>query len=186
MESKTHAIESIDEEIKACVRDACKRFPTETPEMEKTIEKALSAFVKEGIPLYKSLDIPEDLMEHYYTIAYNLYNVGNFKDALILLRNIYPKDGMNPRYAYGIAACYHQLQDVENAYLFYLITLYLDQEDPLPCYHLYDCCMKNGDHEMAKFALRQVIQRAKENSDYVKLVEAAKINLKSLENNNKS
>jgi type III secretion system low calcium response chaperone LcrH/SycD len=172
-------ITALDSDIKMCVEEACKNYPLHRPEDKKVIEKAIRAFLSGSEPLYKSLGITEELMEKYYALAYNLYNQGRYLDALAVFKNIFPKDGLNPRYAFGVAACYHQLKDYENAAVFYQMTTMLDLIDPIPAYHLYDCVIRMNNPLYATYALEMVMKRCKNDPMYQKLYEAAKLHLDS-------
>ncbi len=172
-------INALDSDIKMWVEEACKKHPLHSPEDKKTIEKAIRSFLSGEGPLYKSLGITDEVMEEYYALAYNLYNLGRYKDALAVFKNVFPKDGLNPRYSFGVAACYHQLKDYANATVFYQITTMLDLVDPIPAYHLYDCVIRMNNPLYATYALEMVMKRSKNDPMYQKLYEAAKLHLES-------
>lgn len=181
MKMTDEEIQSLDADIKSWVEDACKKNPLHRPEDKAAIEKALKAFLAGKEPLYKALGITDEVMEEYYGIAYNLYNMGNYKDALAVFRNIAPKDGLNPRYSFGIAACYHQLKDYDNASIFYQITTMLDLVDPIPAYHLYDCVIRLNNPLYASYALEMVMKRSKNDPMYKKLYDAAELHLAAID-----
>lgn len=178
---KTVKEETLDAEmeaiIKTCVKEACDAHPLENPEDKVKLEAALRSYASGNEPIYKALGISDKLMEQYYALAYRLYKMGNYKDSLTVFMNLYPKDGFNPRYTFGIAACHHQLKDYEQAANFYMLTCYLNKEDPISALHMYDCYMKMEDHWAAAYALGMVLSRTENNPNYPSMHKDARLRM---------
>jgi hypothetical protein len=72
------------------------------------------------------------------------------------------------------------MKQFEEASNYYQTAAYLDPENPIPCYHMYDCFNQLDDLESAAYALQMVIFRTKNEPKYQKFYQMAKANLEGL------
>ena len=176
----------VDQEIKTAVEQACQETGITDPETKAMLEKATYAVLAENTPIYKTLGAPDKIMKTTYSLGYNLYKSGSFKKALVVFRTLLRVDGLNPHYYYAIAASHHQLKEYEAASNYYFTAAYLDPDNPIPCYHMHDCCMKLKDPYSAAYALGMVIERSKKNPKFHQLLEIATLSQEKIINNIKN
>jgi type III secretion system low calcium response chaperone LcrH/SycD len=180
MELTMEEQKTVDEEIKTAVEKACKKTGITDPKVKAKLETATRNIFVNDTPIYKALGITDELMEQGYALGYHFYQSGNFKNAVVIFRCLLRSDGLNARYFYSIAACHQQLKEYEAAAIYYQAAAYLDPENPIPCYHLYDCCVHLNDLYSAAFALDMVVLRSEKIPKYQQLNTMAKANLESL------
>lgn len=165
----------MDAEIKKAVQQACEQAGETNPAMLAKLEKAAYAVFVDEIPAYKALGTPDEIMEKAYALGYELYNSGKYKDAIVVFRTLLRNDGFNARYCYAVGACYHQLKDYEWGSNCYFMAACLDPKNPIPCYHMYNCCVELGDLHTAIVALEMVKSRSKDQPQFRQLFNNASI-----------
>lgn len=133
--------------------------------------EALEKMIVDGIPLKESLNISADVLEYLYGEGHRHYMIRKYTEAIRLFQLLHLLDPMDARYAFGIAASYHMLKDYIQAIPWYWVLAKIDDQSPLPPYHLSDCFLKTGEKELALAMLRQVLEKIGDNSNFDQLKE---------------
>lgn len=103
----------------------------------------------------------EAQLEELYEKGYNLYKSGHYKEALPHFKLLILGHPKEPRYVMALAATYHMLKDFTNAEFMYNCTSFLDPDNPVPQYHLADCCIHLNNSVGAYIALEMALTRCK-------------------------
>lgn len=117
----------------------------QSQEMEKMAANILYKMGHEGKTLKEAVGVSDDLLEQLYALAYSFYDQGKYTEALQLFHFITSVEPKLYRYVLGLAACYHQLGDYENASIGFFMALNLE-ENPIPAYYIADCFLKVNDY----------------------------------------
>jgi type III secretion system low calcium response chaperone LcrH/SycD len=119
-------------------------------------------------------------LESIYNYGYQAFQSGKYKDALnffVFLRSMDPGDY---RYWFGIAACHQHLKNYSRAIAHYYICTYLEPENPVPYFHMYDCYLSQNMLPQAYNALVELIDTARDQEEYSELKERAKLELRKV------
>lgn len=147
--------------------------PKTSPENKKKCEQVLSRMLTEDVNIPEALGINRETLDVLYAHAHQLYMSGQYKDAAAAFALIATMDTRNAIYQFALGACHQMLKDYENAFIAYKASYYLDVTNPMPLYHLSDCCMKLGRIEDAIVYLGLAVVRAGDNPHYAKIKERA-------------
>lgn len=139
-------------------------------EVKKQVEVIEKAF-KDGIPPKDSLGFTRDSIEFLYGQGHRLYMMRHFNEASRFFHLLYTLDASDPRFALGIAACYHGEKDFQNAMAWYIALSLIDASSPMPFYYLSDCAREVHDPEAELFFLKKCVEVAGKNSEYEALKE---------------
>jgi len=140
-------------------------------------DDALSA-VKGVLPT--TLRASDERLEEMYAKGYNLYKAGKYKEALPhfkLLIIAHPKE---PRYVFAVGACFHMLKQYSEAGFMYNCSSFLDPENPIPQYHIADCCIHLNNDVGAYIALEMALKRCKQSTKHKALQERVEMLLKGM------
>lgn len=121
----------------------------------------------------EALNVDDHFLEILYSHGYQLFQAGKYDDALLLFGLLRKVDWSDFRYSFSMAACYHYKKEYYLASGLYIFSSYLDEDNPVPYFHLYDCFMELGDFEKALSALQFVILVAGDKESYQPLKEKA-------------
>lgn len=103
---------------------------------------------------------PSELMlEKYYDRGHQLYKAGRYKAAMSyfkVLTNIKPQ---NAKYLMATGACHHMLKEYSAAMDYYTFAAIMDDQNPIPQYHLAGCMIKMEQPIGALVALTLGIER---------------------------
>ncbi|HIU18189.1 MAG TPA: SycD/LcrH family type III secretion system chaperone [Candidatus Avidesulfovibrio excrementigallinarum] len=125
-----------------------------TEEEFNTIQSAL----EKGATLADVFNISKEAMESAYAYAYNLYKVGNYKDAESMFRGLCLYDGNDPRFWMGLAGCLQAREAYQLAIDTYgMAGVAGGLKDPAPFYYGGLCYLKLGDGENAANAFRAAL-----------------------------
>ena len=86
----------------------------------------------------------------------------------------------DPKYAMGLAACFHMMKDYKAALDAYTIVSVIDAQSPVSFYHSSDCFMQIGDPASALIALEMAIKRAGDKPEFKTLKDRAALTAESL------
>jgi len=151
------------------------------PALLKKEKEILEDVFLNGKSMGKSIGISEEMIRFMYNEGCRLYSAGKYKEASQCFHLLVMLDGNFARYSFGAAACHHLLKEYEEAFSLYFNAAQLDQEDPLPFYHMFDCLMALDDPEFASVMLMTAIDRMKKDPKYSQLQVKAELSLKGLE-----
>ncbi|MBJ7449252.1 MAG: SycD/LcrH family type III secretion system chaperone [Parachlamydiales bacterium] len=120
-----------------------------------------------------ALELPDDLMENVYAMAYELLNKGHPDQAKEMFAFIGGLDPANFKYIFGYAACSHQLKDYNEALRAYTITSALNPQNPLSAFYCADCFLNLGQPELAVNSLMTCIRLSSGHPEFKKLEDQA-------------
>ncbi len=134
-------------------------------ELEMQREALKEVFVK-GRPPRHAMGISPEFMNLLYTFAYNAYNAGRYKDANNTFSMLNFLEPLTPKYLHGLAATHHKLKEYEKAVELYFTLAMVEEESPVPYFHIADCYEKLGNQGGILIGLGGAISRCGEESKY--------------------
>lgn len=150
------------------------------PEQVENLQKLASKVVGHGVTPRDAIGLDDQMIEGIYAQAYRLYNTGKYKEASQLFRLLIMLNGAEPKYALGLAACFHMAKDYETAAEAYNNCGILDNNNPIPHYHASDCYLQMGDKVSAMIALEMAVKRSRDKPEYAQLKDRALMTIESL------
>lgn len=130
--------------------------------------------VKEGEefePPKASITIPETHAEALYSIAYSLYESGQYKKAADMFRLLVMMNTFEYKYVFGLAASLQKAEEYFFSATAYMMAATLDTSCPLPHFHSSECYMKMNDPASACIALSLAIDASGKQEKYAVLKE---------------
>lgn len=144
--------------------------------MKDTVQRA----TRKGASPKDALGLTDAMVEGVYGQAYRLYNTGKYKEAIQVFRLLMMINSTEPKYAMGLAACFHMSKDYKTAVNTYSIVGIIDPENPISFYHASDCFMQMGDPVSALVSLEMAIKRAGDKPEFKTLKDRATLTVESL------
>lgn len=138
-------------------------------------EKNLYKILEEGKDPKEAMGLTPELLECVYGHAFRLFNSGNYEQAGALFAYLSLTDGTDPRYFMGLAASYHMQKKYREAIDAYMNAFYLSPTDPLPFYHMADCCIKLNEIFNAVYCLGVTIYQCGQQPQFAKIKERAEL-----------
>lgn len=145
-----------------------------------TFRAAIEKATRKGTSPKDALGLTDAMVEGVYGQAYRLYNTGKYKEAIQIFRLLIMINSTEPKYAMGLAACFHMMKDYQMAVNTYSIVGIIDPESPISFYHASDCFMQMGDPVSALVSLEMAIKRAAEKPEFRTLKDRAILTVESL------
>ncbi len=149
-------------------------------EKSKEFKSVAEKVVQGGTMPKDMMGLSDAMVEGIYGQAYRLYNTGKYKDASQLFRLLIMLNSSEPKYAMGLAACFHMIKEYRNAISTYTICGVIDPENPIPHYHASDCYIHLNDPASALMALEMAVKRAGNKPEYQTLKDRALLTIESL------
>lgn len=146
----------------------------------QTLKSAMQKATRKGASPKDALGLTDAMVEGVYGQAYRLYNTGKYKEAIQIFRLLIMINSTEPKYAMGLAACFHMMKDYQTAVNTYTIVGIIDPESPISFYHASDCFMQMGDPVSALVSLEMAIKRAGEKPEFKTLKDRATLTAESL------
>lgn len=151
------------ENSKELFREMIAKLTPDLSEKDKAKqEELLHEVFDEGKLLKDALNVSDQTIEYLYSQAYRLYKIGKFKEASRYFHILYLLNGLDLRFSMGIAASHHMQKEYQRAVEWYLVCAALDEESPLPYYHISDCFLKMDEKLSALISLKMMQVRLKE------------------------
>lgn len=154
------------------------------------VQNGLSAFadnvMNKGLMPKDALGISDGDSEHMYAQAYQLYNMGKYRDARNVFATLMILAPTESKYLFGHAASSHMLKEYVPAAKVYVQQALIDTKNPIPYYHAADCYLQLGDQMSALVALKLVVKRSGSLAEYSMIKERAELTIKSLQNKEKA
>lgn len=119
-------------------------------------------------------------LEKMYAQGFNLYKSGRYKEALPRFKLLIMTHPKEPRYTFAVAACLHLLKQYSEAGYMYNISSILDPSNPLPQYHLANCCILTNNPVGAYLALQMALKRCKQSVHHKALQERIEMELATM------
>lgn len=148
--------------------------------LKAAMDELGNKIMKQGMTTQEAAGLDPQFLESLYAQAYRLYNTGKYIDAAHLFRTLILMNSMEPKYALGLAACFHMLKEYKNAIQTYTICSVIDPQDPLPYYHSSDCFVQMKDFLSAMLCLELTINAVGNRPEYSKIKERAVLSLEGL------
>lgn len=149
-------------------------------ENDQTVKDAISRATRKGASPKDALGLTDAMVEGVYGQAYRLYNTGKYKEAIQIFRLLVMINSTEPKYAMGLAACFHMAKDYKTAVNAYAIVQVIDPDNPISFYHASDCFIQMGDPASALISLDMAIERAGEKPEFKTLKDRAALTADSL------
>lgn len=133
---------------------------------QEYIDFAVETLLKGGT-LKEIRGISNDELEAVYTVAYNFYRAGQYKEADTLFCFLTQFDHLNPKFWIGLGAVRQAKKEFEAAFDAYSYAAFLNARDPKPQYYAAVCLLALGEKEKAATVLstmEQVCEKDSENA----------------------
>jgi type III secretion system low calcium response chaperone LcrH/SycD len=180
MTDKLNELERARLEVRAAIEKRGDEIP---PKARPLVEEAIAKMKVDNLLPKDVLGFSPAVMEVIYQQGYNLFQNGKYQDALIIFNTLRQLDITDTRYTFAIAACHHYSKQYLDAAANYLIYKYMDPFNPLPCFHLYDCYLKENYPMSALFAIQEAFILAENSPKDAGLKEKIQIELNHLKEN---
>jgi len=164
------------EQIKKAVGQAGVQAHKQQEAIRGTIAKA----TRKGASPKDALGLTDAMVEGVYGQAYRLYNTGKYKEAIQIFRLLVMINATEPKYAMGLAACFHMSKDYKTAANTYAVVGVIDPENPISFYHASDCYIQMGDPVSALISLEMAMKRAGDKPEFKTLKDRAMMTIESL------
>lgn len=158
-----------------------KTAPNLSPKDKKKQAEAITAMIRKGVPLKKSLGLSNEMLEFIYSEGRRHYMIRKYPEALKHFYLLYFMDPADPRFSFGIASIYHMQKNYDLANIWYLVATQIDTASPLPYYHMSDVALQQGKKRDAVFHLKKTIQKCGSNKAFEHLVIRSKKMIEGLE-----
>lgn len=153
----------------------------DAPKVQKGVDALYTNIFEKGMMPKDALGIQDTDTESLYAQAYQLYNMGKYKDARNVFSSLLVIDPIESRFMFGHAACSHMLENYEAAADMYTHQAMVSPDDPIPYYHAADCYIKMGDAFSATVSLNLVVKRAGDQPEFSMIKERSEMTVKKLE-----
>jgi type III secretion system low calcium response chaperone LcrH/SycD len=124
-----------------------------------SVEQDVLTVIRKILPT--TLRASDAKLEEFYAKGLNKYKAGQYKEALPYFKLLITAHPKEPRYVMAVAACFHMLKKYTDAAKLYTASSFLDPENPIPQYHLADCCIHLNNPIGAFIALEMALKRCK-------------------------
>ncbi|WP_068469095.1 SycD/LcrH family type III secretion system chaperone [Candidatus Protochlamydia phocaeensis] len=148
--------------------------------LQSNKKRLINHLIEQGIISQQTLNLTKEHLKKLYERAYQLYSAGKYKDAKALFAVLLVFNQSDVNFIYGFATCCFMLKEYELAANSYLQCGSLDPANPLPYFYAADCFLHQSDLASACVALRMVVKRANEKSEYAELKQRAQLILGAL------
>ena len=142
---------------------------TEPKIIEKDdLKDIVQTFLSEGGTLADIRGFEEKDMEVIYSMGYQLYNHGKYKDAEDVFKFLSFYNHLERKYLMGLGACRQMLKNYEGAVQAYGYAAMLDVEDPSAHLHAADCLLALERLGEAESALEATVHWAGDKPEHAK------------------
>lgn len=135
------------------------------PEERAKMEKALHDILENGVNPKEAFGISQESVNELYDMACQHYNSGKYKNAFLICTHLTLMDPQVFNYRFGQAAALHKEKQFVEAIDAYVIAMTLDPMNPLPFYHISDCCLALKDPFRALYYIDMSLAQAKKNPE---------------------
>jgi type III secretion system low calcium response chaperone LcrH/SycD len=149
-------------------------------EKEKLVALLVEEYKSSHKPMKELMEVPEELLENIYALAYHKYQRGEYDQASSLFQYLLTFDERCYKYLLGLAACLHRLKQYEGAGNVYMMASLQKPTDPVAFYHAADCWIHEQNWPLAEGALEMAIRASSVDPKYKELGERAQLMLKHL------
>lgn len=140
-------------------------------------DELLMEFMKTGASRKQIYALPENLMEGFYTCAYNYYAEGKLDLAEQFFKFLFMYDLYNADYAFGLGAVYQLKKQYQRALDIYTVAFALSKDDYRAMFEAGQCNMQLRYIGRAKKCFELVVEHEKD----MQLIDKAKKYLESID-----
>lgn len=148
--------------------------------LRKNYSKTAQKLIEKGFIPKDALGLSDQMVEGIYGQAYRLYQTGRYNDAIQLFRLLIMINATEPKYTFGLAACFHMLKEYKTAVETYMMCSLIDIESPVPHYHASDCYLHMKDNISALITLELAVKRSGQKPEFKALKDRALLTIESL------
>ncbi len=127
--------------------------------------------MRHGMSPKEAFGVSNAKTEALYAEGYKLYNAGNLKRAIPYFELLNMIDGNEPRFLFGLAACFQGLKQYKEALSSYMALSRIDLVSPYPLFHAADCALHEGDPLTTLILIDMAIDRAGDTPAFATLKE---------------
>lgn len=169
-DQKTDKQKKFDKRVEEMINERLKKFKGKLTKEEMEMQRnALKQVLIERKPPRHAMGISPELMELLYTFGFNAYNAGKYEDALQTFKMLNFLEPLSPKYVMGQAATHHKLKEYEKAIELYFTMAVLDQETPVPYFHIADCYEQLNNPQGVLICLGGAVSRCGMDQRFAKL-----------------
>lgn len=126
-------------------------------EKVKTALKEVATLMERDESLNK--DYSNDDLRVLYTLAYTLYQAGDYEQAKPLFQQLASCKPFTKKYWFGLGACWQMEKSYTEALKAWAMAALIDGEDPTPHYHAAECYLALDDLNEGYKAVRATKSR---------------------------
>lgn len=130
-------------------------------------------FIEQGGTLSDALDIKKDELEAMYTLAYQKYQNGNFKEALSVFQLLCHCNHFEAKYVLGLGATHQALKHYKLAAETYGFAAFAHPKDPRFPYHAAECHLALDNWRVAGTCFEMALDRSQGDQQHKILHEKA-------------
>lgn len=131
-----------------------------SPETQEEVLEVLDGIIP------TNLRPSDQMLEKYYDRGFQLYKAGRYKAALSYFRILTNIKHTHPKYLMAAGACHHMMKEYSTAMEYYTLAAMIDEENPIPQYHIAGCMIKIEQPIGALVALTMGIERCSKSPRY--------------------
>lgn len=173
----TEFMASQEEIIKQTIQEQGKDLPEEK---KKEMEGVMKKIFLEGASPREAMGFGKPMMDFAYNHGYRLFHSGNYEKALGLFLWLSKMEPLEYLYAFNVAACYHHMNNYEEAAARYILPASLDNNNPTPLFYMADCYISLKLPNVAIPILENAIKLAEGKPEFANIYELSKVTLKKL------
>lgn len=164
------------------VKEITDRIAGKCPEsIRKEMEKKVATILQKNVSAKEALGFTSEMIEELYDFGLKQFRAGKYGDALKFFFVLMRLDPQDPRFSFGIGACYQYQKNYSDAACYYSISQQAEYFNPLPAFHLYDCWMQLDQPVLALLSLREAWEVAKLDARYREFEEKIALEIRHVE-----
>ncbi len=171
-----------DSFINEMIQQAEKKSNHRLNESERAkLNGIIKQMIQNDASLKEAMGLTQQFLESLYSMAYQQYKSGKYKDSGALFRLLNLSDPNDTRFSMGLAASKQMQGDYDEAILAYHLCGQLDLNNPIPYFYLSECYRKKNNHRSALYSLYQTLLRINRNPVYHPLLEKTQLLIEGLQ-----
>lgn len=164
------------------VKEVVDRIAAKCPEsIRREMEQKVAKILQENASAKEALGFTPAMMEELYDFGHKQFRAGKYGDAIKIFSVLMRLDPQDPRFSFGMGACYQYQKNYADAACYYSVSQQADYFNPLPAFHLYDCWMQLDQPVLALLSLREAWEVAKLDARYREFEEKIGLEIRHVE-----
>jgi type III secretion system low calcium response chaperone LcrH/SycD len=155
-------------------------YNMDDPEQAAALVQKFREDLDSGKQIKEIFNVPDEMLEQVYGLAYRNYQAGDYDASAELFRNLVLLDPHNYRFLLGLAATLHRQKDYPGAATTYVLASMERPEEPVPYFHGADCFARSDQPLVAYAFYNQAIHYAGDDPLYAEIKEKSKLAKKPL------